>query len=255
MVAGKRWSPEETKMAFALYFMVSPTEIDQVGGDVTRFAEAIGRTNRSVAMKLWNIASFDENRILLGRVVLKNASRADGLAWEEYRQRGDEYLEEGLELLNKALRAAPGGPFVRYAAIEYKEGLDRKQSVTQRVNQTYFRNSLLSSYQERCCVTGLSIAKLLAASHLKPWRVSDPKTERLNPSNGLLLNALHDKALDQGLITLDFDCCVVVSPLVEDVSPNSELLLAYSGKQIDLPLFGAPSREFIEYHNDMVFLK
>ena len=33
---------------------------------------------------------------------------------------------------------------------------------------------------------------------LKPWKVSDERTERTNPANGLCLNALHDKAFDRG---------------------------------------------------------
>ena len=38
--------------------------------------------------------------------------------------------------------------------------------------------------------------------HIKPWKDSDIQTERTNPSNGLCLNALHDKAFDRGFITV-----------------------------------------------------
>ena len=49
------------------------------------------------------------------------------------------------------------------------------------------------------------------SSHIKPWKVSNAQTERTNPSNGLCLNALHDKAFDRGLITIDYDYNIVVS--------------------------------------------
>ena len=47
------------------------------------------------------------------------------------------------------------------------------------------------------------------ASHIVPWRVD--KRNRVNPRNGLLLSALHDKAFDIGLITIDDDMTVRVS--------------------------------------------
>ncbi|SUA24417.1 Uncharacterised protein [Neisseria gonorrhoeae] len=43
--------------------------------------------------------------------------------------------------------------------------------------------------------------ELLVASHIKPWR--EDKDNRLNPRNGLCLNALHDKAFDRGLLGID----------------------------------------------------
>ena len=46
--------------------------------------------------------------------------------------------------------------------------------------------------------SGLAVPELLVASHIKPWKDSDSKTERTNPMNGLTLNALHDKRFDNG---------------------------------------------------------
>lgn len=93
-----------------------------------------------------------------------------------------------------------------------------------RVNQEFFRNTLLANYNSRCCLTGLSNKALLVASHIKLWKVSDPKTERLAPDNGLLLNALHDKAFDRGLITITKDLMIVVSGAVGHETPEDECL-------------------------------
>lgn len=69
-----------------------------------------------------------------------------------------------------------------------------------RVGQNFFRRSVLSAYDVRCCISGLSIPKLLVASHIVPWRVD--AANRLNPRNGLCLSMLHDKAFDAGIITI-----------------------------------------------------
>ena len=53
---------------------------------------------------------------------------------------------------------------------------------------------------------------LLAASHIKPWAARDPATERLAPDDNPLLNSLHDRAFDQGLITLDRQLRVMAPP-------------------------------------------
>lgn len=94
---------------------------------------------------------------------------------------------------------------------ELPEGLDNITETKQRMNQQFFREAVLSSYLQRCCITGMAVPALLVASHIKPWAVSDPKTERTNPCNGLCLNALHDKAFDRGLITVLPDYTVRVS--------------------------------------------
>ena len=72
------------------------------------------------------------------------------------------------------------------------------------------------------------------------------KTERLAPDNGLLLNALHDKAFDRGLITITKDLKIVVSGVVGHRTPEDEYLWRYDGESITLPKRFAPRAEFIE---------
>lgn len=95
---------------------------------------------------------------------------------------------------------------------------------------------------------------LLVASHIKPWAASDPKAERLAPDNGLLLNALHDKAFDQGLITITKDLKIVVSSAVSHNAPENDCLWRYNGETIAPPRRFSPRADFIEYHNDVVFI-
>jgi putative restriction endonuclease len=100
----------------------------------------------------------------------------------------------------------------------------------------------------------LNIPGLLRASHIKPWAKSDTN-EKVNPQNGLLLNALHDSAFDKGFITINFDYEIVVSSEIKKTKNTaiSDYILKYCGEKITLPSRFVPSREFIEYHNDVVF--
>ncbi len=103
-------------------------------------------------------------------------------------------------------------------------------------------------------MSGLSESRLLVASHIVPW--SKDKANRLNPSNGLCLSAIHDRAFDKGLITLSDDLKVVVST---ELKRNTEafvveVLLPLDGKQIELPERFVPQLEFIAWHRNELFI-
>lgn len=254
-MARTNWTREETLMAFTLYYMLPSKEIDKKGKDINALAAAIGRTPSAVALKAWNIAAYDQNRVASGRVGMKNGSKLDSEIWVEFAERGDELIEEGIELLGIVLEEGSLSPAVSYAVVNLPpEGEERIVEHTERVNQQYFRNSLLRNYEERCCLTGLAVPKLLVASHIKPWADSDPKTERLAANNGLLLNALHDRAFDQGLMTINYNYEVVLSSKIKRDSASADWLFRFEGQRIAEPLAMPPAREFIEYHNDMVFV-
>ena len=131
---------------------------------------------------------------------------------------------------------------------------------TTRLTQSLFRNKLLLAYDSKCCITGLGVEQLLVASHIKPWK--DAKTEeRISASNGLLLNALHDKAFDRGLIKVDDNMELHLSPALKkfgfpkDVVEN--FFEPYEGQRISPPkvLEAAPKAAFLDWHREKVFLK
>lgn len=105
-------------------------------------------------------------------------------------------------------------------------------------------------------IKSILLPELLVASHIKPWKSSDAKTERTNPSNGLCLNSLHDKAFDRGLITIDKNYRIVNSAKISSTAMDYDTkawFMSYEGKQIILPDRFYPNKAFIEYHNDMIF--
>ncbi|MDO4437313.1 MAG: HNH endonuclease [Coriobacteriaceae bacterium] len=253
----RNWTPEETHMAFALYLLLEPSQISKTNADVISFANAIGRSPSSVALKLWNISAYDLNRVETGRVGMRHGNKLDRLVWEEYNEGGEDFLAASVDQLKetatkhrlefKALKPV-------YAEIDSTPvGKERTATVKQRVNQRYFRNSLLKVYEGRCCITGISAPNLLIASHIKPWAFSDNATEKLSPTNGLLLNALHDRAFDQGLMTVTPDYRIHVSKYVKHNQDPLGWLWQFDKQEISLPKSHAPNKELLLYHNDEVF--
>jgi predicted restriction endonuclease len=105
-------------------------------------------------------------------------------------------------------------------------------------------------------MTGLSEERLLFASHIVPW--SQSKHDRLNPRNGLCLSALHDRAFDRGLITVEPSGRIRVSGAIKDLADNEFArmsLLSLDQQFISPPSRFPPSEEFLKYHNKRIFLE
>lgn len=135
------------------------------------------------------------------------------------------------------------------AQYMFQEGQTREAIVEVRKNQYVFRKAILSSYDSTCCISGLTNERLLTASHIVPW-VEDKKN-RLNPANGLCLSALHDRAYDQGLITVMPDFTVLVSETLKKSHKDSFIentLTKYNHKKISLPGRFRPDKEFLTKH-------
>jgi len=149
--------------------------------------------------------------------------------------------------------ALPTGQLLDEDAADFT-GRTKKATVEVRLKQSFFRQAILSSYQRRCCMSGLDDPRLLIASHIVPW--NKDKANRLNPSNGLCLSALHDRAFDQGLITVTPDWKIKISKSLARSKNNfcKITLLALEGKSISLPEKFLPSTEFLTFHNVEIFI-
>jgi putative restriction endonuclease len=112
-------------------------------------------------------------------------------------------------------------------------------------------------YSGRCAVTGLGIRDLLVASHIIPWNAAEQ--HRLDPQNGIALNALHDKAFDRGLITFDTELRLVCAPSLRDHFADAtaaQQFKAYEGKPLSIPAEAAgPKAEYLAWHRAEVFGK
>jgi len=216
--SGKNWSHEQLKLAFYFYCQTSFGKLDARNSKVIELAKLIGRAPGAVAMKCVNFASLDPAIRASGRSGLSNASRSDREIWEEFHADWEGLASE-CESIYQHLRREHGLPESDAKRnddsdssqfdISHYTGETRKALVTQRIKQGFFRSAVLSSYRGRCCISGVSEPRLLIASHIVPW--SEDKANRLNPSNGLCLSAIHDKAFDAHLFTLSDDWRVVLS--------------------------------------------
>lgn len=248
----RRWTREETLIVFNLYCRIPFKDSNKAHPDVQYTASLIGRTPDSVNMKVGNFGSLDPELKKRGIRGLTNRSRLDESVWNEFHDNWEKLIDESERLIVERERTL--GIPTRSSESVQREGRDKIAEREVRENQRFFRNAILSAYENRCCVSGINIEALLIASHIKPWRDSD-STEKLNPQNGLCLNALHDRAFDRGLISILDDYTVVVSKQVRRSSSDAlkEMLLRYEGRRIELPTRFLPRNDFLAWHRGKVF--
>jgi putative restriction endonuclease len=77
--------------------------------------------------------------------------------------------------------------------------------------QVIFRWALLRAYDGRCAFCALSLREALQAAHIIPWRAAS-FSQRMDPSNGLLLCATHHALFDAGILSVGLDRRVQCHP-------------------------------------------
>jgi putative restriction endonuclease len=247
---GEDWTHDEHVIAFQVYNQIEFGTIHIRNPEVIKLAALLGRKVGSASRKLANFARLDpfhRNRDVRG---LEHGAKGEAKVWDEFASHPEELALESARLL----AARSGFPIEQIVEIEESElpppGLEREALVRLRVNQNFFRKRVLSAYAFRCCVTGLTTRALLVASHIIPW--AKDKTHRLNPKNGLCLNALHDRAFDRRLMWVGEDFRVCFSRKLRDVDeaskPTVEWLLSFAGQPLLLSKHFSPEREFLASH-------
>lgn len=250
------WTPDQVKLAFHLYCQLPFGRLSRGNPEIIALAKLIGRTPSAVALKLTNLASLDPAITASGRKGMSNVSKLDRAIWNEFHADWEglvlecSQIKADLEQATDVITADESGNDIQ---IDDFAGQTRSQIIQQRIGQSFFRRAVLSSYSHRCCITGLADPRLLIASHIVPW--GQDKANRLNPSNGLCLSALYDRAFDQGLITLDEDWRVVLStPLKQKEKSLEYYFHSIEGQQIALPERFCPDGALMQQHREQVFL-
>ncbi len=248
----KLWTRDELILAINLYCKLPFGKMHKGTIEIINFAELIGRTPSSIALKLGNFASFDPSLKERGIKGASNASKLDKEIWDEFYNNWDAALFASESLLAQTKHTT----IEKLNKIEIEglsgEGKEKERLIKVRVNQSIFRTMILATYNYKCCVTGIDNLDLLIASHIVPW--SKDEKNRLNPMNGLCLNALHDRAFDKGLITISSeDYTIKVSSKLKkkDIVESIELnFINLEGEIISLPDKFRPSKEFLKIHNE-----
>lgn len=241
----KSWTREELILAINLYCKTPFGKIHYRNPKIIELANVLGRSHGSVSYKLANFASIDPS---LERKGASNYSKLDKETWEEFFNDWDKMAFESEQKLIKIY----GESINLENEQNIPEGKTKESIVKTRVNQSFFRQMILTSYDSKCCITGLPIKELLVASHIIPW--SQNSKTRIDPQNGLCLNSLHDKAFDQGYITINTSYQVVISSKLEDFDQDDvKLITDYKGENIKLPHRFLPKQEYLNYHRENIF--
>ena len=248
----KLWTRDELILAINLYCKLPFGKMHKATPEIIKFAELIGRTPSSIALKLGNFASFDPTLKERGIKGASNASKLDKQIWDEFYNNWDAALLESEKLLAQTKHTT----IEKLNKIEIddlpREGKEKERLVKVRVNQSIFRTMILATYNNKCCVTGIDNTDLLIASHIVPW--SKDEKNRLNPMNGLCLNALHDRAFDKGLITVSAeDYTIKISSKLKTkniVASIEQSFINFDGRSILLPDKFLPAKEFLKTHNE-----
>lgn len=255
-----KWTREHFLIALNLYCKLPFGQLHKGNPIIIEVAEKMGRTPNSLAMKLCNFAALDPVQGARGIRGLPGATRQDRVMWEEFHASlpslgaeseqllhdlftHDEAKEVDLLARDRVRLVAPTRPTEAEATVKVRRG------------QHFFRQTVLTAYGVRCCISGINVPPLLVASHIKPW--GKFPADRLNPRNGLCLSALHDAAFDAGLITLDEDFKLVLSRRLRGFLPQPALEVnfnRFSGQPIRLPeKVAEPDEAFLCFHREHIY--
>ena len=241
-----------------LYLKMPFGKMHKGNPNVIKMAHLIGRTPDAVAYRLANYASYDPQLKQRGISGMSHGGKKCEEYWNEFVDDREKLLYES----ERILAQYEGTSIENKYKKELKDipsfivGDTKIRQVKIRVNQNVFRQIVLANYDYKCALTGIDIPELLVASHIIPW--SENKEERLNPTNGICLSSLYDKAFDQGLISFDSSFKVLFSERLSSnvgkeyfdkyFSPIQNKSLAETKKYAINPTF-------LEWHRDCIFNK
>lgn len=127
---------------------------------------------------------------------------------------------------------------------------EKKEVLIQaRRGQGEYRRKLLDDCQF-CPFTLVNDERLLIASHIKPWAVSNNR-EKIDPKNGFALTPTFDKLFDEGYITFNEDKTVDVSPWISPM--NQKRLNIYTGMKVPKLQIDKERMVYLEYHRKHIY--
>lgn len=257
-----RWTRDQLVVTFEFYCRTPFGHFDQHNSDVIALAQALGRTPSAVAMKLSNFASLDPAEHARGIRGLSGVSQLDREIFSTYALRQDSLLEAsevaaaqlGMPVASTADDLDAGVETDDEHLPEFSGPTEVERTIKVRRAQYAFRRAVMASYESRCAICEIAMPALLAASHIIPWR--NDESRRADPTNGLALCALHDRAFDRGFICIDDTARVMISSCVsvDDPPPLHRVgLIDIAGSPLRMPRRFHPDPEALAYHRQNVF--
>jgi putative restriction endonuclease len=161
----KGWTREELVKALELYCLTPFGRIHSRNPQIQNLAKEIGRTASAVAMKMVNFASLDPTLKQRG---MANASKLDKEVWSQFFTHLSASLAADALLQPVNEIGEPQRDFITEITT-FPAGVDVRRTMSTRVNQNFFRRLVLTSYDNKCALTGIEAPELLIASHIVPW--------------------------------------------------------------------------------------
>jgi len=117
--------------------------------------------------------------------------------------------------------------------------------------QKAFADAVKSNYGTRCAITGIGTKEFLVAAHIVPWSMD--QSIRLDPSNGLCLSLLVDRAFETGYLIVEDDHTIHIDSdrLGDDDSLRSQLE-PYNGMKLNVPVVGGPKIEYLQRRRALI---
>lgn len=117
--------------------------------------------------------------------------------------------------------------------------------------QRSFAKAVKANYGDRCAVTGITSKDFLVASHIVPW--SQDQSIRLDPSNGICLSLLADRAFEKGYLLIEDDLRIRIEwGKVGGDEALSEQLGPYDGKALTQPQKQSPQVTYLQRRRELV---
>lgn len=116
--------------------------------------------------------------------------------------------------------------------------------------QKAFADEVKSNYGFQCAITGIETKDFLVAAHIVPW--SKDQSIRLDPSNGICLSLLVDRAFEKGHLLIDDDYTIRIDwdRIGEDRALRSQLE-PYDGRKLNAPASATPKPEYLQRRRAM----
>lgn len=242
------WTREQTIVALNVYCKIPFKNSSARHPLVQEYAKLLGRTPAALNYKIGNLGSFDPVLRAKGIVGLGHTSKMDETVWNEFFDNPEKLAYESEKIIAE-LRHQTIEESTAINLSDLPEGVERTAVTRQRINQQFFHDAVLCSYENRCCITGIGHRQLLEACHISSWR--DDVKNRTNPKNGLCMNPLFHRAFDRFLFTVTPDYKIEISEQMMDSTDDNSFrayLVSIKCNNIIMPEKFTPDRELLAKH-------
>ena len=248
------WTIEQITITLYEYCRNPFGQFNATKSFVKELALLIGRSPAAIVRKVGNLASFDPQMKERGVNGLSHTSKLDEIVWNKYFGNWGQLAYDAETLIAK------------YKELQFEDslsinlnnlptGTERTYEIKKRINQKFFRDTVIASYEQRCCITGINNLELLNACHIVEW--STDIANRTNPQNGLCLNVLFHKAYDENLIGITPDYEIIVSERFFGEKAKNvdkqfrDYIQEINGRKLMLPKRFYPDRNLLAQHYDL----